>query len=57
MRLAPVLPYITWGLIQDPQNRRGISDKNINGPQYKRGILEGKILILFIIEHKKEEDI
>ena len=30
MRLAPVLPYITWGVIQDPQNKRGIPDKNIN---------------------------
>ena len=20
--LAPILPYITWGLIQDPQNKR-----------------------------------
>ena len=35
MRLAPVLPYITWGLIWDPQNKRGIPEK---------------ILILFIIE-------
>ena len=22
--LAPTLPYITWWLIQDPQNKRGI---------------------------------
>ena len=42
MRLAPVLPYITWGLIWYPQNRRGIPDKNIKGSQNKRGILERK---------------
>ena len=24
MNLAPILPYITWGLIRDPQNKRGI---------------------------------
>ena len=33
MNLAPILPYITWGLIQDPQNKRRIpvfTKKNIN---------------------------
>ena len=30
MRLAPILPYITWGLNWDPQNKRGIPDKNMN---------------------------
>ena len=31
--LDPVLPYITWGLIWNPQNKRGIPvfiKKNIN---------------------------
>ena len=27
MRLAPVLPYITWELIWDPKNKRGIQDR------------------------------
>ena len=27
MRPAPKLPYITWGLLWDPQNKRGIPDK------------------------------
>ena len=58
MRLAPRLPYITWGLIWDPQNKKGIPDRNINCPQNKRGISERKILVLFIIEeNKKDEDI
>ena len=26
----PILPYVTWGLIQDPQNKRGIPEKIIN---------------------------
>ena len=33
MSLAPILPYITWGLVWDPQNKRGIPDfikKSIN---------------------------
>ena len=33
MNLAPILPYITWGLIWDPQNKRRIPDlieKTIN---------------------------
>ena len=33
MNLAPLLHYITWGLIWDPQNERGIPDfieKTIN---------------------------
>ena len=25
-----MLPYITWGLVWDPQNKRGIPEKNIN---------------------------
>ena len=29
MRFAPILPYITWGLIRDPQNKRGVPDKSI----------------------------
>ena len=27
MRLASVLPYITWRLVWDPQNKRGIPEK------------------------------
>ena len=58
MRLPPVLPYITWRLIWDPQNKRGIPGKDINGPRNKRGISERKILVLFIIEeNKKDKDI
>ena len=30
MTLAPILPYITWGPIRDPQNKRGSPEKNIN---------------------------
>ena len=57
-KMYPILPYITWGLVWDPQNKRGIPDKNIIGPRNKRGIPERNILILFIIEeNKKEEDI
>ena len=26
MSLAPIQPYITWGLVWDPQNKRGIPD-------------------------------
>ena len=36
MGLAPILPYITWGLIWDPENKRGIPEKNIN-ITYNRG--------------------
>ena len=43
MRLAFILPYITWGLFWDPQNKRVIPEK---------------ILTLLIIEENfKEEDI
>ena len=44
MNLASVLPYITWGLVQDPQNKRGIPvfiKKNIN-IKYSRNKQKGR---------------
>ena len=46
MRLAPILPYITWGLIQDPQNKRGIPD-----------LIKKSININYSRSKQKEEDI
>ena len=40
MRPAPVLPYITWGLIQEPQNKRGIPDKIYTVIKIKRNFRE-----------------
>ena len=46
MNLAPILPYIIWGLILDPQNKRGIPD-----------LIEKTININCSINKQKEEDI
>ena len=46
MNLAPVLPYITWGLVQDPQNKRGI-------PVF----IKNSININYSRNKQKEEDI
>ena len=59
MRLAPILPYITWGYVWDPQNKRGISNKNTNSIYNKRRILPKKIFNIvyaktYIIYPKKE---
>ena len=37
MRPAPILPYITWGLVLDPQNNRGIPDKIYTVIEIKEG--------------------
>ena len=46
MNLTPVLPYITWGLISDPQNKRGIP-----------GLIKNSININYSRNTQKEEDI
>ena len=46
MNLAPILPYITWGLIWDPQNKRGIPD-----------LIKKSININYSRSKQKEEDI
>ena len=46
MNLAPVLPYITRGLIWDPQNKRGTPD-----------VIEKTININYSRSKQKEEDI
>ena len=46
MNLAPILPYITWGLFWDPQNKRGIPD-----------FIEKTININYSRNKQKEEDI
>ena len=46
MNLAPILPYITWGFIQDPQNKRGIPD-----------LIEKAINTNYSRSKQKEEDI
>ena len=56
MNLAPILTYITWGLIWDPQNKRGIpvlikKSTNINCSRSKQK--EEDILIAIYILTKK----
>ena len=46
MNLAPIIPYITWGLIWDLQNKRGIPD-----------IMEKTININYSRNKQKGEDI
>ena len=46
MNLAPILPYMTWGLIWDPQNKRRIPD-----------LIEKTININYSRSKQKEEDI
>ena len=46
MNLAPMLPYITWGLIWNPQNKRGIPD-----------LIKKSININYSRNKQKEEDI
>ena len=59
MSLAPILPYITWGLIWDPQNKRGIPDSIYKVFETRRGRISKRKLLASIIikENKKEEDI
>ena len=46
MNLATILPYITWGLVWDPQNKRGIPD-----------LIEKTININYSRNKQNEEDI
>ena len=46
MSLAPILPYITWGIIWDPQSNRGIPN-----------FIENTINIICNISNNEEEDI
>ena len=39
-----ILPYITWELIQDPQNSRGIPDKVYTVFKIKETFQRGKII-------------
>ena len=57
MRLAPALPYITWGLIWEPQNKTGIPDKIYMVIKIKEEFQRKLRILIIIEENKKEEDI